>query len=85
MKPTEGQTVNYVSADGKVKQAKVVQVIADHIVRLDHSEKGDGAHTALAHFNEDKKTPNTFHEREQRDQRDVGSNSAPKAPVESRK
>lgn len=67
MKPSAGQTVNYVAAPDspngqpKIKKAKITDVISDNTVRLDHSEEGDGSHTALAHFSEDKSKSNTFH------------------------
>jgi hypothetical protein len=62
MKPSKNLTVNYVDADGKIKPAKVLEVVTDQVVLLDHSQKDDeGEHTARAAFNDDKKTPNTWH------------------------
>jgi hypothetical protein len=60
-----GQKVNYVTSDGSVKPATVIEVIHESpdekLARLDIGD-GKGKHTALAQFNADKKTPNTFHE-----------------------
>jgi len=54
------QKVNYVASDGDVKPATVAEVVHDagdnKIARLQVSEN----HTALAHYDPDRK-PNTFH------------------------
>lgn len=54
-------TIGYIDAAGKTKTAKVLEVHSDDTVLLDHSENGDGSHTALAHFDENKKAKNSFH------------------------
>lgn len=60
-----GQQVTYVAPPkeegGKVttKKATVIEVFGRTEARLDLS--GDGKHTAIASYSEDKSVPNTFH------------------------
>lgn len=70
-----GQTVNYVAAPEKeggkvtIKPAKIIDVISQPsedkpgAVRLDFSttKEGEGTHTAVANYSEDKTVENTFH------------------------
>jgi ribosomal protein L35AE/L33A len=63
---TVGTQVGYVRpSDGKIAKGKIVETFGGTLARVDFSagtdKEPDGHHVALADYNEDKKTPNTFH------------------------
>lgn len=76
MKPLfNSQTVKYVGADGGISDATIEKVEGEN-ARLRIAKN----HVALAAYNDDRKTPNTFHLAEEEKAADAGEKPKPFAP-----